>query len=66
MVSRILSHDGGNPDSHKCQLDSVIGKQVRLDREAKVSVIEGRHIGKLKRFDLWVKTQEAIGETVVS
>jgi hypothetical protein len=45
MVSRIQVHDEGNSNSHKRQLDSVIGKQTGLDREAKVGVVEGRHIG---------------------
>jgi hypothetical protein len=43
---------GGNANSHKCQLDSVIGKQAGLDREAKVGVVEGRHIVNMKSFDL--------------
>lgn len=33
----------GNANSHKCQLDSVIGKEAGLNWEAKVRVVKGRH-----------------------
>lgn len=49
MTSRLCDgqqnsvQERGDADGHECQLDSVIGEQVGLNREAKVYVVKGRH-----------------------